>query len=132
MQEWSVVARYFEGTAVAHLATLDDDGSPHVVPLWIERHGEADLVFFTIAGTRKDRNVTRDPRVAVSITRPESALDMATVKGDVVERVDGSAGMTLVDRIAKAYTGQEYDVRDGLVAFVFRPKSWVSHDYSGD
>ena len=79
MQAWTDIAHHFSTTAVAHLATLEPDGAPQVVPLWIDRHGDDELVFFTIAGSRKDRNIGRDPRVAVSITAPDDADVMATV-----------------------------------------------------
>lgn len=130
MKAWSDVVRYFTGDAVAHLATIDEDGGPHVVPLWIDRGGESDLVFFTLEGSRKDRNIAREPRVAISITDSGNAFDMATVRGEVIERVDGERGMEIIDRIAHTYTGGPYPVRSGLVAFVVRPTAWRSRDYS--
>lgn len=130
MQAWAEVARYFSRDAVAHLTTLEKDGAPHSVPLWIDRHGDSDLVFFTIAGTRKDRNVTRDPRVALSITDPADAYDMATVRGAVIERIDGERGQEIIDGLARKYTGEPYPIRSGLVAFVVRPSVWSSQAYS--
>ncbi|MFD7310407.1 TIGR03618 family F420-dependent PPOX class oxidoreductase [Promicromonospora sp. NPDC059942] len=130
MKDWSDVVRYFSGGAVAHLATLDTDGSPHSVPLWIDRHGDSELVFFTIEGSRKDRNLARDPRVAVSVTAPDNAYDMASVRGVVVERVDGGRGQDIIDQIARKYTGAAYPVRTGHVAFVVRPTAWWAQDHS--
>ncbi|MCH1881939.1 TIGR03618 family F420-dependent PPOX class oxidoreductase [Agrococcus sp. ARC_14] len=132
MQAWTEIAHHFSTQSVAHLATLEADGSPQVVPLWIDRHGEEELVFFTTAGSRKDRNVTRDPRVAVSITAPEDAYVMATVRGEVVARIDGDEGMAIVDRLSQQYTGTPYPVREGFVAFVIRPKKWWSRDFGAD
>lgn len=130
MKAWNDVARYFTGDQVTHLATLNKDGGPHVVPVWVEPHGDSDLVFFCETGSLKDRNVTRDPRVAFSITAPTNPLDMATVKGDVVERIEGERGMEIVDRISLAYTGKAYDLREGFVVFVVRPRTWWSNDYT--
>ncbi len=132
MQAWTDIAHHFTTTAVAHLATLQPDGSPQVVPLWIDRHGEDELVFFTTTGSRKDRNVTRDPRVALSITSPDDAYDMATVRGEVVARIDGDEGMALVDQLSLKYEGKPYGVRDGFVAFVIRPKQWWGRDFGAD
>ncbi|WP_413318088.1 TIGR03618 family F420-dependent PPOX class oxidoreductase [Agrococcus sp. 1P02AA] len=132
MQEWDEVADRFSTTAVAHLATLQADGSPQVVPLWIDRHGERDLVFFTTAGSRKDRNVSRDPRVALSVTAPDDAYAMATVRGEVVERIDGEEGMAIVDRLSQKYEGKPYGEREGFVAFVIRPSRWWGRDFGSD
>lgn len=132
MQAWSDIAHHFSTTAVAHLATLQPDGAPQVVPLWIDRHGDDELVFFTTAGSRKDRNVTRDPRVALSITAPDDAYDMATVRGEVIARVDGDEGMALVDQLSLKYEGKPYGVREGFVAFVIRPRTWWGRDFGAD
>lgn len=130
--DWSTVARYFEADAVAHLATLQKDGSPHVVPLWVDRHGESNLAFFTINGSRKDRNVARDPRVAVSITAPDNPYDMATVRGEVIERVDGDRGWEIIDRLSQKYEGQPYDRSIDVVAFIVRPTTSWANDFSDE
>lgn len=130
MRDWSEVAERFTTTAVAHLATLQPDGSPRVVPVWIDVHGDTDLVFFAETSSVNARNVTRDPRVAISITRPDQSLDMAAVRGEVVERLDGPAAMTVIDRISRKYTGGAYTLRAGMAAFVVRPRSWTANDYS--
>ena len=40
MIDWTTVKPYFETDAIAHLATLMMDGSPHSVPLWVGVEGE--------------------------------------------------------------------------------------------
>jgi nitroimidazol reductase NimA-like FMN-containing flavoprotein (pyridoxamine 5'-phosphate oxidase superfamily) len=54
------VRRTLDGTSIAHLATVLPDGSPHTVPLWIGTYGER-IVCFTGPGSRKARNLRRDP-----------------------------------------------------------------------
>jgi PPOX class probable F420-dependent enzyme len=130
MRDWSEVASHFSTTAVAHLATLQQDGSPRVVPVWIDVHGDTDLVFFAETSSLNARNVSRDPRVAISITRPDQSLDMAAIRGEVIERLDGEAAMAVVDRISQKYTGGQYDIRAGMAAFVVRPRTWTANDYS--
>lgn len=58
------------------LTTLNDDGSPHVTPvgaLWLD----GAFWFQTGTGTRKHRNVTRDPRcsIAVSVRDADVVVD---------------------------------------------------------
>jgi len=143
--EWSDVARYLTTDALAHLATLGKDGGPRSVPVWVGIHdglpdspggstddltGGQGLAFFTEEGSVKDRNLARDPRLALSVTAPGNPLSMATVRGEVVTRLTGEAAMAVVDRISHAYTGGPYEIRSGFVAFLVRPTSWWANDYS--
>jgi PPOX class probable F420-dependent enzyme len=101
-----------DGTPIAHLATLLPDGAPHAVPIWIGTHGEH-VLFLTGPGSRKARNLQRDPRVAISLTPADNPYRPIILRGKVVEWIDGDAGWELVDRISEKYTGGPYtrDVR---------------------
>lgn len=123
------VRDYFESDAVAHVATLMPDGAPHSVPVWVGVEGDR-LAVFMIEGSLKDRNLQADPRIAVSVTSPGEPLDMALVRGRVVERLTGEAAMAVIDRIARRYTGEPYDQRSGLVAFLIEPQRSWANDYS--
>ncbi len=127
-KSWVDVRRYFERAALAHVATLMPDGSPHSVPVWVGLEGD-DLSFFSLSGSRKDINVSADPRVAFSITNPANALDMAFVRGKVTRRIEGEAAMPVVDRIAERYTGGPYEIRSGLTAFLVSPDVVWANDY---
>src|SRR3954470_11500446 len=50
----------------AHVATLMQDGSPQVSPVWIYSDGD-DVLISTDVNRIKTRNLKRDPRVAISI-----------------------------------------------------------------
>lgn len=51
--------------ALAHLATIDDDGKPHVTLAWTGLDGD-EIVIATMSDQRKLRNMRRDPRVTLS------------------------------------------------------------------
>jgi PPOX class probable F420-dependent enzyme len=51
--------------ALAHLVTLNPDGSPHVTLAWAGLDGD-EIVMATLPDQRKLKNMRRDPRVAVS------------------------------------------------------------------
>jgi PPOX class probable F420-dependent enzyme len=51
---------------LAHVVTLNDDGSPQVSCVWIAMDGD-ELVMMHTAEHVKVRNLRRDPRVVVSI-----------------------------------------------------------------
>lgn len=101
------VRRLLETTAVAHLATLLPDGSPHSVPLWVGTEGDQ-IAFLTGPGSRKARNLRRDPRVALSLAPPDNPYTPVIVRGQVVEWLEGDAAWEVIDRIAIRYTGQPY------------------------
>jgi PPOX class probable F420-dependent enzyme len=105
------------------------DGSPHSVPVWVGVEGDA-LAFFSETGSRKDKNLQADPRVAFSVTSPSEPLDMAFVRGRVARRIDGDEAMPIVDRIAHIYTGEPYDVRSGMTVFLVEPEVTWANDYS--
>lgn len=130
MATWESTRPYFERAAVAHLATLLPDGAPHSVPVWVGVEGDG-LAVFMIEGSRKDENLQRDPRVAISVTNPENPLDMASVRGVATRRLVGTEAMEVVDRIAVAYTGEQYEMRSGLAAFLIRPEKLQVQNYSG-
>lgn len=121
MTDWIAAKPYFETRTIAHLATLMGDGSPHSVPVWVGVEGDR-LAIFTEAGTLKDRNLRRDPRVAISVVGEENPYTMALVRGEAVERIDGDAALPYVDRISRLYTGEPYQAREGLAVWLIEPK----------
>jgi len=115
------VRRHIEGTPVAHLATVLPDGSPHTAPLWVDTHGER-IVFLTGPGSRKARNLRRDPRVALSLTAADNPFEPVVVRGRVIEWIDGDAAWEIVDRIAAKYIGGPYPRDEERVVAVIEPE----------
>ncbi len=131
MSSWNDVRAYFDRDAVCHLATLQPDGSPYSVPVWVGVEGER-LAVFMEEDSRKDENLRRDPRVALSITNPEQPLDMAEVRGRADVRLTGAEAQEIVDRIAVKYTGEPYVRREGMTAFLVTPERMSAKDYTAD
>ena len=65
---WPVPVRDFMATGpLAHVVTLDPDGTPHVTLAWAGFDGdELVMATFFMLEQRKLRNLRRDPRVVVS------------------------------------------------------------------
>ena len=59
------VRAVLESSALAHLVTLEPDGSPQVSIVWVGLDGD-EIVAGHLAERRKVRNIRDDPRVAVS------------------------------------------------------------------
>jgi PPOX class probable F420-dependent enzyme len=111
------VRALIEGPNYAHLATLLPDGAPHSVPLWVDLEGER-AAFLTDPGSRKARNLERDPRVAISLTDREQPFSMAMIRGRVVERLEGEEAFAVIDRISHKYIGQPYPLRSDRVVYL--------------
>jgi PPOX class probable F420-dependent enzyme len=114
------IRAHLDSTAVAHLATVLPDGSPHSVPLWVGTHGDR-IVFLTGPESRKARNLRRDPRVALSLTAVDNPFLPVTVRGRVVEWLDGDEAWEIIDRIAMKYIGSPYDRSRNRVVAVVEP-----------
>ncbi len=114
------VRRLLDTTAIAHLATILPDGSPHSVPLWVGVEGDR-VAILTGPGSRKARNLRRDPRVALSLAPPDDPFTPVIVRGQVVEWLEGDAAWEVIDRIATRYTGQPYPRGEERVVALIEP-----------
>jgi PPOX class probable F420-dependent enzyme len=85
----------------AFLATLSKDGSPQVTPTWIDIDDTTILVN-TAEGRIKQKNVSRDPRVSISLVDEENPYSMVTIKGRVIEQTNDGADEH-IDKLAKKY-----------------------------
>ncbi|MSQ21866.1 MAG: PPOX class F420-dependent oxidoreductase [Dehalococcoidia bacterium] len=105
---------------LAHIATVMQDGSPQVTPVWVDTDGEYILIN-TAEGRVKTRNVKRNPRVAVSMTDPESPwAGSLWARGTVVEITTAGAN-DHISFLAKKYTGAErYNFRPGEVRVILK------------
>jgi len=95
----------FSKRAFASLATLMPSGDPQVTPVWCDLEG--DLVIINSAkGRQKDRNLRRDPRVALAIIDPDNPYRYLEIRGKVVEITEQGAAAH-IDKMAKKYLGAD-------------------------
>jgi PPOX class probable F420-dependent enzyme len=92
---------------LAHVATIDEDGGPHVTLAWVGLDGD-DVVIGTLFDQRKLRNMRRDPRVTISIDTtehdPASGLDVYLVMYGRATVIPGGAP-ELLQELAYTYIG---------------------------
>jgi PPOX class probable F420-dependent enzyme len=98
-----VVQGLVDGKNFAFLATVMPDGSPQVTPVWVDREGGTILVN-TVKGRTKQKNMSRDPRVALAIVDWKEPYTWAQIRGRVVQQTTKNAGEH-IDRLAKKYLG---------------------------
>jgi PPOX class probable F420-dependent enzyme len=93
----------FSKRAFASLATMMPNGQPQVTPVWVDYDGEH-VIFNSARGRQKDRNVRRDPHVALALIDPENPYRYLEVRGKVVE-ITEEGGSAHIDKMAKKYLG---------------------------
>lgn len=102
------VRRVLESDALAHVATVDADGRPHVTIAWVGLEDD-EVVFATLSDQRKLRNVRRDPRVTISIETPRTneigLREYLVIYGS--GRVTEGGAPQLLQELARTYLGPD-------------------------
>lgn len=93
----------FQKKAFAQLATLMPDGTPQVSPVWCDFDGQYVLIN-SAKGRAKDRNMRRDPRVALDLVDPDNPYRHLSIRGRVVEITENGADEH-IDKLARKYLG---------------------------
>jgi PPOX class probable F420-dependent enzyme len=100
-----------------HLATVLPDGAPHTIPVWAILENER-IAFFTQSTSRKARNLSRDPRVALSVVDASNPYRNAQIRGRVVETLEGDDALEVIDRISQYYIDKPFPMRSGTVYWI--------------
>lgn len=91
---------------LAHLATVNADGSPHLSAVWIGLVGD-EIVIGHMMGGRKVRNISRNSRVALTVeTEGANPIGMANyliVEGEA--RLEAGGAPQLLQELAEVYVG---------------------------
>jgi PPOX class probable F420-dependent enzyme len=110
--------RLIDGKNYAVLATVNPDGSPQTSVMWVGRDG-GDLLFSTVEGRVKHRNMRRDPRVSVTVIDAADPENYVELRGRVSMTPD--TGRRVDTRLSWKYDGKDPDAdRPGAVRVVVR------------
>ena len=107
-----------ETKAFLYLATSMKDGSPQVTPVWFNTAGEYILIN-SAKGRTKDRNMRRDPRVAVCITDPAAPYRYLQLRGRVVEMTE-EGGLEHINALSLKYEGKPWNAQPGQVRVIYK------------
>src|ERR1700712_475338 len=99
------VAKLLDEKNFAFFATLMRDGSPQITPVWVDWERDTNTILINTAeGRLKHENISRDPRVAISVANHSNPYEMVTIRGKVIEqKLDGASDHA--DKLAKKYLG---------------------------
>ena len=101
-----------ESDQLAHLVTLNPDGSPQITCVWVGLEGD-EIVSGHLGRWQKIRNIERDPRVSLSIeterTNEHGLREYLVVHGR--GRIQEGGAPELLQRLARTYIGPEVENR---------------------
>ncbi len=96
---------FLESTALVHVATPGPDGEPQNTPVWFDWDGEH-LKFNQTKTRQKYRNVSRDPRIALSMVDPGNPYRYLEIRDEVV-RIEEDPNTDFINSMAKKYLGMD-------------------------
>lgn len=106
MAELSDKARtLFEAPNLLFVATVNQDGSPQVTPVWTHTQ-DGYLTFNTAKGRAKERNMRREPRIGLSIASRDDPMEKVDLAGRVVEMIEGEEAEAQIDDLSEKYIGE--------------------------
>jgi PPOX class probable F420-dependent enzyme len=93
------------GPNFAVIATINADGTPQQSVVWAtERDGN--VVFSTVEGRAKHRNLVRDPRIGVLVLDRTDGYRYSQIRG--IARLDSTNADALIDELSRKYTDQAW------------------------
>lgn len=102
---------FLDNAQFATLATIEPTGQPQQSVVWVTRDGN-DVLFSTVVGRRKHRNLVRDPRCSVLMYAKDNPYSYLEVRGEATMTEEGARD--LIDALAKKYLGRDrYEMDDG-------------------
>jgi PPOX class probable F420-dependent enzyme len=97
-----------ESNALAHLVTLNPDGSPQVTIVWVGLEGD-EIVAAHLHKQQKVRNILRDGRVTLSIEtnnlNPMGLMEYLVIYGQA--RIEEGGAPELLQKLAHVYLGPD-------------------------
>jgi PPOX class probable F420-dependent enzyme len=110
--------KLLDGKNYAVLATINRDGSPQTSAMWVGRDG-GDVLFSTVEGRLKHRNMVRDPRVSVTVIDSADPENYVELRGRVSMTPD--VGRAFDTQLSWKYDGKDPDEdRPGAVRVIVR------------
>ena len=113
-----------EGKNYAAVSTLLPDGAPQTTPTWVDADDDH-LLINTEVHRQKFRNVSRDPRVTVTIWNAEQPDEYRELRGEVTGTVRGPEARDHIDQLSQKYEGHDYakPVRSERVILKVAPRT---------
>ena len=97
---------FLDGGRDLQVASLNADGTPHLVTMWYLRDGD-DLCFWTYSKSQKVLNVRRDPRITVLVATGEAYEELrgVSINGTAAVEEDLDAVLAFGEKVYEKHWG---------------------------
>lgn len=118
--------RLFNRPVFAVLSTVGSNGAAQSSVIWVRTDGD-EVLFSTIRGRLKARNMERNPRVSLCAYDPADPYVYVEIRGTVSMVEEG--GVELIDELSRAYDDVAWTVRPNETRVVCRvtPTKVIEH-----
>lgn len=99
-----VTRRLLDGKNFATVATVNPDGGPQTSVVWILRDGDT-VLFSAISTRRKVLNLTRDPRISLTVFDTANPYQSVEIRGTA--ELSGDPGKSLSRALSQKYLGED-------------------------
>jgi len=117
MADEEIRAFLTEAPRTGHLATVREDGRPHVATIWFALDGE-DIVFTTWHESVKGRNLARTHFAALSVDDPAPPFSFVALEGTVELLDEAQLSRHWASVMGGRYMGEdraeEFGLRNGI------------------
>ena len=93
------------GPNFAVIATINADGTPQQSVVWVAEH-DGNVIFSTVEGRAKHRNLVRDPRIGVLVLDRTDGYRYSQIRG--IARLESTNADALIDELSRKYTGEAW------------------------
>lgn len=120
---------YGDKKPLLYLATVMEDGSPQVTPVWFDTDGE-DILVNTNEGRVKDKNMKARSMVSMVIQDPDEQERYLGMRGEVVEYTREGADEH-INKLSLKYKNKPWVYRKGQRRIIYRIKP-IRFDLHGE
>ncbi len=123
------VRTLMEQALIAHISVIDNDGYPHVIPIWFARDGD-EVMFFSDRTARKIKHIQANPKGALTIGGDPYGSEGYLLKGEF--SIEDDPGHRWLREITYRYEPRAIAdkhlaewVNDDLVLLRFKPRKVI-------
>ena len=116
----------FEKKAIAHIAIIRPNGTPHVTPVWFDCKKEEfeDMVFYfnSAKGRVKTNSLKLGSIVSISILDPDSPYRYLGINGEIIEIIEGQEAIQHIHELSIKYLGRNWEIPEGQIRVKYKVK----------
>lgn len=123
------IRTFLDDLRFATISTIDPDGSPRQAVVWYAVDGD-EIVINSALGRRWPANLTRDPRIAFSVTDGADGYRWVGLTGTVRAITDPTTAQADIAAMARRYHADEPDEAERIIRDRFERQERITFRFS--